>query len=1389
MANNITTFNTDPYYDDFDDTKNYHRIMFRPGLAVQARELTQLQTILQDQISKFGQHVFKEGSRVLDGQIFIDDSAKSIKLNSLFGSNTLVSSSTGAINTIDTSTFDGAYAYGVTTNIKEVVKKVEFINNVPHIFTQNIYRGNASGYNVYNFANNEIIKFVNPTTNTVIGYANTATSNAVGSSVLVHIDSGIFFVKGHFVKNSPQTIVASESSKTPNVSIGFTYNESLVSSSTDTTLLDPAQGAYNYAAPGADRYKISLDLTKIQGRLTSNNLPTNYFELVSLEEGKARTAFNDPSYSKIMDTMAKRTYEESGNYDVIPFKIRVGNAYANSSNAALIVSAGTAYVNGYKIQNLTASGLIIPKARETDAVSGYDIGNYYGNYIKVTALANGTFNLANTSQVQLHKVSGRGALTNSTLVGNAHVSAFQYDAGSGNTASFKLFLHNIKMKGNTQFSNVRSVILGAYNSVTAFANVASVGRYTNNSTKLFDTDYTRYVFSLAHPYVAAITSSEYETARVFKNVTFTSGSVTILTDSANERFVGATGGVVPVGIVANYYTVVTKTASGTFTKGKHIPLDTGSRVVTLPAVGSAAVGQATIDLNDATFNGICDIIATIDIENDATAKPARKSKTLVVDSNKTYKTINYTKTLSLYKSDIYRIKAIYWTGNTTVIPKATSNGVQDISGRFTYDFGQRDTHYDHGTLKLNVGATIPTAFINVVFDHFTHSGKGYFDLSSYPVDYGNIPEFLDSAGTKLRLADSYDFRPRRVDGTSNTTLLFDTSVQLPDYSESINSDYSYYLTRIDKVFLTKNGDFLRKQGISSFNTPTPPSNISDAMLIAMLRLSPYTLDNDSIKITAENNRRYTMRDIGKLDSRLTRIEYYTALSLLEKNVKGLTILDSVGNNTFKNGILVDNFSGHSIGDTANPNYKTSIDMTNRFARPLFTSNAVSFTVNNLSGVTKTGDLITRPYAEATLFSQTLASNTENVNPFNVYVWRGSLKLTPDNDYWYDTTYSPVVQFNSDGAFNNWYSNLPFNTQYNDWQSNWYGLVIRSGEMVVGRAFDDVDNSNRITPDATARIQGPAVGTVTSSGGGDSNIVVSNAIIPFMRPIKIKFDIAGARPNTELMCYFGGSMISHRIIVGANSAVSPGNSAILRTNDQGEANGYIDIPSSNATSTLRFLTGEKMVEFVDSPISNRYGTSYNRATFSAQGTYQYIAKASVKKPVVTYVVSGDTGGGGGGDDDDDGVSSTLFYDVKGTYTLTDFKADLAESLGVSAASISDATLNAALAQVDAGYQLPASVAVHGGVSAATNSDYGTNVGGALYWAGLYVDTINDGGTVAQATSTVQAGFADANREYLAGTFDTATAQNNAETLATSVGVDFTDTVVVDGPIGGVVEFNE
>jgi hypothetical protein len=37
-----TDLNVSPYYDDFDEEKNFQNILFRPGFAVQARELSQI---------------------------------------------------------------------------------------------------------------------------------------------------------------------------------------------------------------------------------------------------------------------------------------------------------------------------------------------------------------------------------------------------------------------------------------------------------------------------------------------------------------------------------------------------------------------------------------------------------------------------------------------------------------------------------------------------------------------------------------------------------------------------------------------------------------------------------------------------------------------------------------------------------------------------------------------------------------------------------------------------------------------------------------------------------------------------------------------------------------------------------------------------------------------------------------------------------------------------------------------------------------------------------------------------------------------------------------------------------------------------------------------------
>ena len=81
-----TDLNVNPYYDDFDETKDFHRVLFKPAVPLQARELTQLQTILQNQIEKFGQFTFKEGS-IVKGCTFTFD--RNIRYAKLFDKDSL----------------------------------------------------------------------------------------------------------------------------------------------------------------------------------------------------------------------------------------------------------------------------------------------------------------------------------------------------------------------------------------------------------------------------------------------------------------------------------------------------------------------------------------------------------------------------------------------------------------------------------------------------------------------------------------------------------------------------------------------------------------------------------------------------------------------------------------------------------------------------------------------------------------------------------------------------------------------------------------------------------------------------------------------------------------------------------------------------------------------------------------------------------------------------------------------------------------------------------------------------------------------------------------------------------------------------------------------------
>ena len=79
-----TNLNITPYYDDYNADKDFHKVLFKPGTPVQARELTGLQSMMQNQIEKFGEHMFKEGAKVIPGQLFYVDNFRGIQINDTF---------------------------------------------------------------------------------------------------------------------------------------------------------------------------------------------------------------------------------------------------------------------------------------------------------------------------------------------------------------------------------------------------------------------------------------------------------------------------------------------------------------------------------------------------------------------------------------------------------------------------------------------------------------------------------------------------------------------------------------------------------------------------------------------------------------------------------------------------------------------------------------------------------------------------------------------------------------------------------------------------------------------------------------------------------------------------------------------------------------------------------------------------------------------------------------------------------------------------------------------------------------------------------------------------------------------------------------------------------
>ena len=151
-------------------------------------------------------------------------------------------------------------------------------------------------------------------------------TSAAQTGSAVKIESGIYYVRGQFVRCAEETLVLSASSITESARVGFTITETLVTPEADATLTDNATGSANYAAKGAHRLKISLSLSKLDLTSTAD---TSFIELMRVNNGIIDSEARNTEYSVLGDTLARRTFDESGDYTVRPFQFEMRESVTN----------------------------------------------------------------------------------------------------------------------------------------------------------------------------------------------------------------------------------------------------------------------------------------------------------------------------------------------------------------------------------------------------------------------------------------------------------------------------------------------------------------------------------------------------------------------------------------------------------------------------------------------------------------------------------------------------------------------------------------------------------------------------------------------------------------------------------------------------------------------------------------------------------------------------------------------------------------------------------------------------------------------------------------------------------------------------------------------------
>ena len=740
-----TDLNVSPYYDDFDKDKNFYRVLFKPGYPVQSRELNNLQSILQNQVESFGSNIFKDGTVVIPGSTSFDNQFNAVKVKQ---------TNLGIDVSIYINNFIGKTLTGSSSGVKASLQYVAFpsesdlVDDIT-LYVKYLSAGNDSETDTFQddefLTADENVVYGNTTIPANTPFASLLSLDATSIGSAVSIDDGVYFVRGTFVDVLKQTIILDYYTNTPDYRVGLKISETIVKAKDDESLFDNAKGFTNYTAPGADRLKISLTLTK---KLLTDLDDTDFIEILRIRNGAIKKVADKTVYNTIRDYIAERTFDESGHYSVDEFTVDLAESLNDRvSNDGLFlenettdegntpsddlmcvqVSPGKAYVAGYDVELDAEVNIDVEKPRDTQNIPSINIPFEMGHLLRVNNVAGAP---KESEEIELQS---RFKGDTPTTIGKARVYTFNLtDAAYSDAATqWDLYLYDIQTYTELTFNRsvdsteipATSYIQGKSSGASGYAVAAGSGVtlniYQTSGTFVADEQLT------INGVDASLSLSDFTVygIRDIKSVSqSTAGFPTFGADSALES--KKIRGINKVNLTSGTFTSPGKLFSG-IKVGDIIQYQTSASDITYNRVANVDgnLTSITVDPINTSVSGVFDgSVATDGSYNIELARPLLRNKdnaflyANLPDEN--ISSVDLSNSQLAITRQIDANEGLTISGNQLTFDLSNVTGITSATFE-SFDQEKYSVHYDDGSI-----ATITSDSFNLNGNTVTISGLG-----------------------------------------------------------------------------------------------------------------------------------------------------------------------------------------------------------------------------------------------------------------------------------------------------------------------------------------------------------------------------------------------------------------------------------------------------------------------------------------------------------------------------------------------------------------------------------------------------------------------------------------------------------------------------------------